>query len=63
MISGIISLITSFIIGIALMVRWGFFRRLLPGFLGQRILDELSRLKVSTPNLESTFNSGNSTSL
>jgi hypothetical protein len=60
--SEILSLILSFIGGIALMVRWGFLRRLLPPFLGQRILDELSHRRVSLPNLTSTFDSNSSTS-
>ena len=61
MISEVLSLI-AFIAGIvAFLVRLGFFRRLLPPFLSQRILDELSLLKVSTPNLTSTFDSSSST--
>jgi len=58
----------ALIAGIALMVRWGLFRRLLPAFLRQRIHDELhGRLKVSAPHLRSTFDgvsfdSGSSTS-
>ena len=43
-------------------VRLGLFRRLLLAFLGQRILGEISRLKVSAPNLKSTFNRGSFTS-
>ncbi len=62
MTSEILSLIT-FIAGIgAFLVRLGFFRRLLPPFLSQRILDELSVLKFSAPNLTSTFDSSSSTS-
>ena len=67
MISEIQSLLTL-IAGIALMARWGLFRRLLPAFLRQRIHDELrGRLKASAPHLWSTFDdvsfdSGSSTS-
>ena len=62
MMSEIVSLIT-FIVGIGcFLVRLGFFRRLLLPFLGQRILDELSHLNVSAPNLTSTFDSSSSTS-
>ncbi len=62
MISEILSLI-AFIAGIGFfLVRLGFLRRLLPPFLSQRILDELCVLKVSAPNLTSTFNSSSSTS-
>ena len=62
MISEILYLVFAFIAGIALMVRWGFLHRLLSKVLGQRILNELSSLKVSAPNLTSTFNSNSSTS-
>ncbi len=62
MISEVLSLI-AFIVGIgAFLVRLGFFHRLLPPFLSQRILDELSVLEVSAPNLTSTFDSSSSTS-
>ncbi len=63
MISEILSLITSLIVGIALMAHWGFLRRLLPPFLSQRILDELSRLKSSTPNSTLASNSNTLASL
>jgi len=65
---GEIQYLLALIAGIALMVRWGLFRRLLPAFLRQRIDDELhGRLKVSAPHLSSTlegvgFDSGSSTS-
>ena len=63
MMNEIVSLI-AFIVGIGLfIVRLGLFRRLLLPFLGQRILDELSHLTVSAPNLTSTFNSNGSNSL
>jgi hypothetical protein len=60
MISEVLSLV-AFIAGIGVfLVRLGFFRRLLPPLLCQRILDELSVLKFSAPNLTSTFDSGSS---
>ena len=60
MISEVLSLI-AFIAGIvAFLVRLGFFYRLLQPLLCQRILDELSLLKVSAPNLTSTFDSSSS---
>jgi hypothetical protein len=63
MIGEIIYLITSIVVGIVLMIRWGLFNRLVLKFLGQRILDELSCLKVSAPNLTSTFDGNSSPSL
>ena len=63
-----IQFLLALIAGIALMVRWLLFHRLLPAFLRQRIHDELHRrLKVSAPHLPSTFDgvsfdSGSSTS-
>ena len=63
MIGEIIYLITSIVVGIVLMIRWGLFSRLMLEFLGQRIVDELSCLKVSAPNLTSTFDGNNSPSL
>jgi hypothetical protein len=60
MISEVLSLI-AFIVGIvAFLVRLGFFNRLLQPLLCQRILDEVSVLKFSAPNLTSTFDSGSS---
>ncbi len=57
MISEILYLLFVLIAGIAYMARFGFLRRLLSKVLGQRILDELSSLKVSAPNLKSTSDS------
>ena len=59
MIGEIIYLITFIAVGVALVVRWGFLSRLLLEFLGQKILDEISSLKDSTPNLTSTFEANN----
>jgi hypothetical protein len=53
---GEIQYLLAFIAGIALMVRWGLFHRLLPAFLRQRIYDELhGRLKLSAPYMRSTL--------
>jgi len=63
-----IEVLCALIAGIALMVRWRLFHRLLPAFLRQRIHDELHKhLKFSAPHLPSTFDgvsldSGSSTS-
>ena len=62
MIGEIIYLIISIVAFIAIMVRKGLFSRLMVEFLGQKILDELSCLKVSAPNLTSTFDGNNSPS-
>ena len=62
MIGEIIYLIISIVACIALMARLGLFSRLMLEFLGQRILDELSSLKVSAPNLTSTFDGNSSPS-
>ena len=62
MISEILYLLFVFIAVIAVMVRFGFFQKLLSKVLGQKILAELSSLKISTPNLKSTSDSTNSTS-
>jgi len=51
-----------FIAGIVLMVRFGLLRRFLSAFVDQRILDELSYLKVSAPDLSSTFDGNSSAS-
>ena len=65
---GEIQYLVALIAVIALMVRWGLFRRLLPPFRRLRIYDELRwRLKVSAPHLRSAlegvgFDSGSSTS-
>ena len=63
MIGEIIYLITFVVVGVALMIRWGLFSRLMLEFLCQRILGELSCLKVSAPNLTSTFDGNRSPSL
>ena len=63
MIGEILYLLLVFIASIAFMWRVGFFYRFLPKFeLVQKILAELSSLKVSAPNLKSTSDSNNSTS-
>ncbi len=65
---GEIEFLVGLIAGIALLVRWRLFHRLLPAVLRQRIHDELHKhLKVSAPHLPSTFDgvsfdSGSSTS-
>ena len=58
----IIYLLGAFIACIAVMVRFGFLRRLLPKSLVQKIYAELDSLKVSAPNLKSTSDSNNSAS-
>ena len=63
MIGEIISLIISIVACIAVMVRLGLFSRLMMEFMSQRILDELSCLKISAPNLTSTFDGISSSSL
>ena len=63
MIGEIIYLIISIVAFIAIMVRKGLFSRLMVEFLCQKILDELSSLKVSAPNLTSTFEANSSQSL
>ena len=55
MIGELIYLIISIVAFIAVMARKGIFSRLMAEMLSQRILDELSCLKVSAPNLTSTF--------
>ena len=62
MIGEMIYLIISIVACIAVMIRWGLFSRLMVEFLGKRILDELSCLKVSAPKLTSTFDGNNSPS-
>jgi hypothetical protein len=62
MISEILYVLFVSIAGIAYMARFGLLRRLLSKVLGQRILNELSSLKVSAPNLKSTCDSNNSAS-
>jgi hypothetical protein len=62
MINEILYLLFVFIASIAYMVRFGFFHRLLSKVLGEKILAEVSSLKVSAPNLKSTSDSSNSAS-
>jgi hypothetical protein len=62
MISEILYLLGVFIVGIALMLRFGFLLRLLPKTVVHKIRAELSSLKVSAPNLKSTSDSSNSVS-
>jgi hypothetical protein len=56
-------LIISIVAFIAIMVRKGLFSRLVAELLAQKIQDKMSSLKVSTPNLTSTFDSTSSSSL
>ncbi len=63
MIGEIIYLIISIVAFIIMMARYGIFGRLMVELLGQKILNELSSLKVSTPNLTSTFDGNSSPSL
>jgi hypothetical protein len=64
MIGEILYLLSVFSAAIALLVRFGFLRGFLSKVLGERILYELTNsLKVSTPNLKSTFDGNNSASL
>jgi hypothetical protein len=63
MINEMLYLLFSVITCIVFMVRFGFLRRLLPKSLAEKILVKLDSLKVSTPNLKSTSDSNNSTSL
>lgn len=62
MINQILYAVFAFIAGIAVMIRFGFFQRFLSKALGEKILAELSNLRVSAPNLKSTSDSNNSTS-
>jgi len=52
----------SIIAGIVVLLRFRLLHRFLPAFLEQRILDELSRLKITTPDLNSTFDGNSSVS-
>lgn len=63
MISEVLYLLVVFIACIAFMARVGLFYRLLPKSLVQKVRAELSSLKVSAPNLKSTSDSNDSTSL
>jgi len=58
----IVYYLLSILAGIVVMIRFGLLRRFLPAFVEQRILDELSRLKINTPDLNSTFDGNNSAS-
>ena len=62
MIIEIIYLITVIVAAVAVMVRWGFLSMIMMEFLGQKILNELSCLKVSATNLTSTFDGNSSPS-
>ena len=63
MIVEIIYLIISIVAFIAIMARKGLFSRLMAELLAQEIHDKMSSLKVSAPNLTSTFDGNNSQSL
>ena len=54
--------IISIIASIVLLLRFGIFSKLMGEFLAQKILDKISSLNSSSPNLTSTFDSNNSTS-
>lgn len=62
MIHEILYAVFAFIAVISVMIRFGFFQRFLSKVLGEKILADLSSLKVSAPNLKSTSDSSNSTS-
>ena len=62
MFNEILYYILSIIAGIIVMIRLKLLHRFLPAFLEQRIRYELSRLKINTPNLNSTFDGNNSAS-
>ncbi len=62
MIGEIIYFLFAFIACIAFMARIGLLYRLLPKSLAQKILAELSSLKVSAPNLKSTSDGNTSAS-
>ena len=62
MISEIVSLIYFVACNGFFFGRIGLFRRFLLAFLGQKILHELSRLRVSALNLTSTLNCSSLTS-
>ena len=63
MIGETICLLFVFMAGIVFMARLGFLHQFMSKFLGQKILDELSYLTISAPNLKSTYDSNNSVSL
>ena len=62
MFNEILYYLLSILAGIVVMIRFGLLRRFLPAFVEQRILDELSRLKIITTDLNSTFDGNNSAS-
>ncbi|KON32870.1 MAG: hypothetical protein AC479_06380 [miscellaneous Crenarchaeota group-6 archaeon AD8-1] len=63
MIAETICLLFVFIAGYLLMWCMGFLQRFSLKFLDNKILNELSYLKVSAPNLKSTSDSNSSVSL
>jgi len=58
----IIYSIISIVACVAVMVRLGLLSRIMVEFLGKKILDEISCLKISAPNLTSTFDTNSSPS-
>ena len=58
----IVYYLLSILAGIVVLLRFRLLRRFLPAFLEQRIIDELSRLKITTPDLNSTFDGNSSAS-
>ena len=62
MIIEIIYSIISIVACVAVMVRLGLLSRFMVEFLGKKILDEISCLKISAPNLTSTFDTNSSLS-
>ena len=60
MIGEIIYLIISIVACIIVLARKGILSSLMLEFLSQKILDELSSLKTSAPNLTSTFDGNRS---
>ena len=62
MIGEIIYLIISIIAFIIMMAHYGIFSRIMAEFLAQKIQNKMSSLKVSAPNLTSTFDSNSSSS-
>ena len=62
MIGEIIYLIISIVAFIAIMVRKGVFSRIIAEFLAQKIQNKMGSLKVSAPNVTSTFDGNNSPS-
>jgi hypothetical protein len=63
MIGEIVYFIFVLISGIVLMVKIGFLQKLFSKVLSQKILDEISSLKYSAPNLKSTSDNHNSGSI